>query len=65
MVDPRELITVGEAAKRVGVSVQTVRRWCNQGHLTVRRTPGNQRRLVAAEVDALITPEPEPTEAAS
>lgn len=52
------LLTVGAAAERVGVSVDTIRRWADQGHLPCVRTPGRQRRFRAADVDALYQPDP-------
>jgi len=51
-----DLITVGEAADLLGVSSKTVRRWADAGHLTVVRTPGNQRRLRRSETRALLQP---------
>ena len=60
-----ELLTTGEAAELLQASVQTVRRWEASGHLTAVRTPGNQRRFRRSEVAALLSPDPEPTEAAS
>ncbi len=65
MGSPDDLITTGEAATELQVSVQTVRRWERTGHLTAVRTPGNQRRFRRSEVEALLAPQPEPEEAAS
>ncbi|SDX83440.1 MerR family transcriptional regulator, redox-sensitive transcriptional activator SoxR [Modestobacter sp. DSM 44400] len=39
----REL-TIGEVARRTGLSVPTVRYYESRGLLSARRTPGNQRR---------------------
>lgn len=44
------LVPIGEAAKLLGVSVQTLRRWDVEGRLVPQRTPGGQRRY---EVKAL------------
>ena len=38
------LVSIGEAAKLLGVSVQTLRRWDVEGKLVPQRTPGGQRR---------------------
>lgn len=43
-----------EAAHYLGVSVGTVRRWADEGHLSCRRTPGGQRRFSRDQLDALI-----------
>ena len=52
----RDLVSTGEAAKELGVSVQTVRRWEQSGHLPAVRTPGNQRRFRRSDVEALLAP---------
>lgn len=36
-------ISTGEASEIYGVSVNTVRRWCDNGTVESKRTPGNQR----------------------
>lgn len=38
------LVSIGEAAKLLGVSTQTLRRWDVEGKLVPQRTPGGQRR---------------------
>ena len=38
------LVPIGEAAKLLGVSTQTLRRWDVEGKLVPARTPGGQRR---------------------
>lgn len=64
MVEPDELLSTGEAAEALQVSVQTVRRWEQTGHLSAVRTPGNQRRFRRSEVEALLAPSA-PSEQAS
>lgn len=54
MADTPDLITTGEAADLLHVSVQTVRRWERTGDLAAVRTPGNQRRFRRADVEALL-----------
>ena len=45
---------IGEAAKALGVRVETLRRWEREGKLRVERTPGGQRTVPASEVARLI-----------
>ena len=45
---------IGEAAKTLGVRVETLRRWEREGKLSVSRTPGGQRVVPAAEVARLL-----------
>lgn len=52
------LLTIGAAAKRAGVGVDTIRRWADQGSLPCVRTPGKQRRFRPADVDAVYQPDP-------
>ena len=39
-----KLYSIGEAAKYLGVSVSTLRRWENEDKLVPERTQGEQRR---------------------
>src|ERR1700722_396404 len=39
-----ELLTIKDAAKLLGVSTKTLRRWESNGHVVPQRTIGNQRR---------------------
>jgi molybdopterin-binding protein len=48
-----ELLRIGEVAKAVGVSIDTLRRWEAAGRITFIRR-GNQRLLPAAELGALV-----------
>lgn len=45
------LVSVSEAARRLGVTVDTVRRWETSGHIKATRTPGGQRRFSLSEVE--------------
>jgi len=47
-------ITTSQAARRLGVSLTTVRRWADEGHLSVSRTPGGQRRFSREEIDRFV-----------
>jgi molybdopterin-binding protein len=48
-----ELLRIGEVAKAVGVSVETLRRWEAEGRVAFVRQ-GNQRMLPASELSALL-----------
>jgi molybdopterin-binding protein len=45
---------IGQAAKTLGVRVETLRRWERDGLLHTERTPGGQRLVPAAEVARLL-----------
>ncbi len=51
---PRLALTVSQAADELGVSIATVRRWSNAGHLQGYRTPGGQRRYTPEQLDAFV-----------
>ena len=46
-------MTLGEAAKALGVSVDTLRRWDRTGKLTTQRDSRNRRVVSAAEIERL------------
>jgi molybdopterin-binding protein len=46
-------LSLGDAAKALGVSVDTLRRWDAAGRLTTTRDARNRRRVPAAEVERL------------
>jgi excisionase family DNA binding protein len=53
--NPTELaFTSSQAATYLGVSLATVRRWSNDGHLRGYRTPGGQRRFSRVQLDAFL-----------
>jgi excisionase family DNA binding protein len=47
-------LTTSEAARHLGVSLSTVRRWSDLGYLRGYRTPGGQRRFSVEQLDAFI-----------
>lgn len=51
-----ELLKVGEVAKRLGVSDETVRGWAKTGKLRYVKLPSGGRRFRAVDVDAILTP---------
>ena len=50
----RLAFTSSEAARYLGVSLATVRRWSNAGFLPGYRTPGGQRRFSRAQLDGFL-----------
>ena len=44
-------LTVSAAARHLGVSISTVRRWSDLGYLRGYRTPGGQRRFSVVQLD--------------
>lgn len=48
------LIPIGEAARRLGVSIDTLRRWGRDGRIAEQRTLGGQRRYRPEDVEALL-----------
>ncbi|WP_345043572.1 helix-turn-helix domain-containing protein [Georgenia daeguensis] len=53
---PAGLLTVGQTAALLGVSVDTVRRWERDGRVAGFRTPTGQRRFRQHDVEQLLTP---------
>jgi excisionase family DNA binding protein len=52
----RQLVfTSSQAARYVGVSLATIRRWTDAGHLSCYRTPGGQRRFSRDQLDDFVT----------
>jgi excisionase family DNA binding protein len=47
-------LSVSEAARHLGVSLSTVRRWSDAGHLRGYRTPGGQRRFTQEQLDEFM-----------
>ena len=50
---PRQTYTAGEAARRLGISIDTLRRWDRQGRIRTRRDTANRRVVSASEVERL------------
>jgi molybdopterin-binding protein len=49
----REFYSSSEAAKTLGISVDTLRRWDRQGRIHTERDSGNRRLVPAGEIDRL------------
>lgn len=50
----RLALSTSQAARELGVSLGTVRRWADMGHLRAYRTPGGQRRFSAEQIEAFV-----------
>ena len=50
---PREYYSVSEAAKTLGISVDTLRRWDRQGRIKAERDQSNRRVVPASEIERL------------
>ena len=50
---PREFYSAGEAARTLGISLDTLRRWDSQGRIKTTRDPSNRRIVSAKEIERL------------
>lgn len=50
---PRQTYTASEAAKALGISIDTLRRWDRDGRIRVERDMSNRRIVPASEIDRL------------
>jgi excisionase family DNA binding protein len=53
--DRQLVFTSSQAAGYLGVSLATIRRWTDAGHVSCYRTPGGQRRFTRDQLDVFIT----------
>jgi len=49
----KEIYTASEAAKALGISLDTLRRWDRAGRIRTQRDKGNRRIVAAREIDRL------------
>jgi excisionase family DNA binding protein len=49
-----QMVSAGEAARRLGVALATIQRWVDSGVLHAERTPGGHRRIYVTELRRLI-----------
>jgi excisionase family DNA binding protein len=49
-----DLLSIGEAAALLQVSIDTLRRWDAKGYIMSTRTPSKHRRFRRADVEALM-----------
>jgi excisionase family DNA binding protein len=52
--DRQLVFTSSQAALYLGVSLATIRRWTDAGHVSCYRTPGGQRRFSRAQLDDFV-----------
>ncbi|HEX5852249.1 MAG TPA: helix-turn-helix domain-containing protein [Solirubrobacteraceae bacterium] len=48
------VFTSSQAARYLGVSLATIRRWTDAGHIGCYRTPGGQRRFSRPQLDDFV-----------
>lgn len=48
------LLTTGEAARKLAVTEETIRRWIGEERLAAIRLPSGQYRVRAAAIDAIL-----------
>jgi excisionase family DNA binding protein len=53
--DRQLVFTSSQAARYIGVSLATIRRWTDAGHIHCYRTPGGQRRFSRDQLDDFVT----------
>lgn len=51
----RLVFTSSQAAGYLGVSLATIRRWTDAGHISCYRTPGGQRRFAREQLDTFVS----------
>lgn len=51
MTYQEQYLPIGEAARILGVAIETVRRWDREGLIESSRTPGRQRRFALSEIE--------------
>ena len=54
MSTDRDLLRIGQAADLLGVTVDTLRRWEDEGRVSVTRSAGGQRLVRVGEVSRLL-----------
>jgi len=52
--DRDRTLRIGQAAELLGVGVETLRRWADDGRLALERSPGGQRLVPIGEVSRLL-----------
>jgi excisionase family DNA binding protein len=53
--DRRLVFTSSQAATYLSVSLATIRRWTDAGHISCYRTPGGQRRFSREQLDGFVS----------
>jgi excisionase family DNA binding protein len=52
--DQQLVFTSSQAALHLGISLATIRRWTDAGHISCYRTPGGQRRFSLDQLEDFI-----------
>src|SRR5919197_6009204 len=52
--EPTEWLTLGQAAKYLGVAQSTIRKWSDLGRVPAFYTPGGHRRFRRRDLDAFL-----------
>jgi molybdopterin-binding protein len=52
------MLSATEAARRLGISLDTLRRWDRAGRIATERDSANRRLVAASEIDRLLAREP-------
>jgi len=55
-----DAVSVSEAARQLGVSVDTIHRWMEDGVLDGFRLPSGHRRILLSSIAKIRTVEPDP-----
>jgi molybdopterin-binding protein len=50
---PKQMLSAAQAARALGISIDTLRRWDTAGRIRVERDAGNRRVVPVAEIDRL------------
>ena len=50
---PRKAVPASEAARRLGISLDTLRRWDRAGRIRTVRDPGNRRLVPESEIERI------------
>jgi molybdopterin-binding protein len=53
---PKRLLSAAEAARALGISLDTLRRWDRAGRIRVERDAANRRRVPISEIERLKGP---------
>jgi DNA repair protein RadD len=53
-MDRSRFLNVGQAASYLGVSAASLRKWSDDGLISVYRTPGGQRRYSPRDLDGFM-----------
>ena len=59
-----KLLTVRDAAERMGIGYSTLKQWIYQGRVRTRTTTGGHHRIAESEVDRLLAPASTPSRTA-